>query len=104
MRPVLFLLLCVAPLAPALVAPANGARVPTRTPLLDWSDVSGATSYTLQLRETNKQGPRLVNTAVAASDYTAPRLKKNTPYVWRIRACHELYCSPRTRWWSFTTP
>ncbi|HZM80477.1 MAG TPA: hypothetical protein VFC19_32475 [Candidatus Limnocylindrales bacterium] len=73
------------PVAPALVSPADGATV-TQPVTFDWSDVTGAASYTLQIDNGDTfSAPFTVEVTVATSQYTASGLPTQRMW-WRVRA------------------
>jgi hypothetical protein len=72
--------------APTLLAPANGARLNVgQTASFDWSDVSGAASYTIQISTSSTFASTVVNQGVTASQFATAALPKATLY-WRVRA------------------
>ena len=74
---------------PSLIVPADGSKPITRTPFLDWTDVSGATSYTLWLSTRPDLSPLLLSPALAASQYqvtTTDNLQSLTTYHWKVKA------------------
>jgi hypothetical protein len=72
--------------APALLAPASGARFsPGQTISFDWSDVSGAASYTIQVSTSSSFTTTKVNAAVTPSQFSTSSLPK-ADYFWRARA------------------
>jgi hypothetical protein len=96
---------CGAPAAPVLAAPANGATGIAASPVLDWGDSAGATSYEVQVAaDAAFTSVVRAATALAASAWTvSPALGNGTPYYWRARATNG--CGPGA-WsggWSFTT-
>ena len=96
---------CPTPATPSVLSPANGATCVSTTPLLDWSDVSGATSYEVQVC-TNSGCTSVARSATpTASSWTvSPALSNNTQYWWRARARNA--CGSWSAWgtiWSFTT-
>ena len=75
-----------APAAPTLVSPANGATGVTQPVSLDWSDVSGAVSYTVEIDDSSSfTTPLVVSQSVNGSLFTAPSLAA-TQHWWRVRA------------------
>jgi hypothetical protein len=76
-----------APDAPTLVSPANDARfAPGTTITFDWSDVSGAASYTIQIDDSDSfSAPLIVNQTTTASQFTTSTLP-TTRMWWRVRA------------------
>jgi hypothetical protein len=74
-------------LPPVLVSPADGGQALTTRPAFDWNDVSGATSYMLQISASLAFSPRLVYTGVTASHYTPTSdLPRAVLLYWRVYA------------------
>jgi hypothetical protein len=74
----------VTPAAPALVSPAQGAT-PAQPIAFDWSDVSGATSYRIQIDDSSAfSTPIVVDQSTTASQFTAPTLAARQHW-WRVR-------------------
>ncbi|MET0739412.1 MAG: FG-GAP-like repeat-containing protein [Acidimicrobiales bacterium] len=72
------------PSAPTLLSPAN-AGTPAQPVTLDWSDVSAATSYRVQIDDSSTiSSPFVVDQTVTASQLTAPTLAVKQ-YWWRVR-------------------
>jgi hypothetical protein len=79
---------CVAPAAPTLTSPANGAAGVAVSPTLDWGDVASASSYEVQVA-TDSAFTNVVRsaTALTSSQWTvSPALSPVTTYFWRARA------------------
>jgi hypothetical protein len=73
------------PAAPTLVSPAQGATV-SQPVTLDWTDVSAATSYRVQIDDSsNFSAPRAVDQTITASQLPAPNLSARRHW-WRVRA------------------
>jgi hypothetical protein len=74
-----------APAAPALLSPASNARV--AQPInFDWSDVSGATSYEIQIDDSNNfTAPLTLSQTVGVSQATITGLPAQRLF-WRVRA------------------
>jgi hypothetical protein len=73
---------------PTLLAPANNSIGQSLTPLLDWSDITGALTYEVQVSTDSLFGTTVVNqTGLAASQYSVPAsiLSNYTVYYWRAR-------------------
>ena len=72
--------------APTLVSPASDARLQPGTVNFDWSDVAGATGYTIQI-DTNQsfQAPFTLETTTTTSQHTATTLPTQRLW-WRVRA------------------
>jgi hypothetical protein len=94
------------PLAPTLLLPANNATGVSLTPFMDWTDVSGATTYRLQV-STNIAFTNIVynNIAITASEFTLPSgyLIGSTQYYWRVAAINSGGQGPYSTVWTFTT-
>jgi hypothetical protein len=73
--------------APSLVSPADDARFPPGTTItFDWTDVSGAASYTIQIDDSDAfTTPRIATQTVGASQTTIGGLP-TTRMWWRVRA------------------
>jgi hypothetical protein len=73
--------------APTLVSPANDARFPPGSTItFDWSDVSGAAGYTIQIDDSSTfTAPLTVNQTTTASQFTTSSLP-TTRMWWRVRA------------------
>jgi hypothetical protein len=72
------------PAAPALLSPAQDAR-PAQPVVLDWTDVSAATSYRIQIDDSsNFSAPLVVDQTVTASRFTASTLGARQHW-WRVR-------------------
>jgi hypothetical protein len=73
--------------APSLVSPAADARFsPGASITFDWTDVSGAASYTIQIDDQDSFAtPLLVNSNTTASQFTTNTLPTIRMW-WRVRA------------------
>jgi hypothetical protein len=73
--------------APALVSPAADARFsPGASITFDWTDVSGAASYTIQIDDSDTFAtPQVVNSNTTVSQFTTSTLPM-TRMWWRVRA------------------
>ena len=90
------------PAAPSLFSPANGAT-PSQPIAFDWSDVANATSYTIQVDDSNPfTSPLVRNQSVADSRFTTTGLA-SVRHWWRVRAVNS--AGAAGAWsavWSFT--
>jgi len=79
--------LCISLSKPSLLSPAKRAKIST-TPTLDWSDVSGAPSYEVQVATDSKfSNVVAAQTGLTASEWTVtPALGGSTTLFWRVRA------------------
>jgi len=72
--------------APSLVSPAADARFSPGTSItFDWTDVSGAASYTIQIDDSDTFSTPLVNSNTTASQFTTNTLPTIRMW-WRVRA------------------
>ena len=73
--------------APTLISPADAAVV-TQPVTFDWSDVSGAAFYTIQVDEISAFGaPLIMSESTTASQFTTSSLPDgNWNWFWRVRA------------------
>ena len=73
--------------APALISPASDARFSPGTNItFDWSDVSGAASYTIQIDNDNSfSAPQTVSRDTTVSQFSTNTLPTTTMW-WRVRA------------------
>lgn len=94
------------PVAPLLISPTDGANGQSTTPILDWSDVSGASTYGTQLSGNVNFTSTIVNVSgLTVSTYTVPSglLANNTTYFWRANASNGLGTSTWSLIRFFTT-
>lgn len=85
------------PAAPTLISPADGANGISTTPILDWSDITIASTYGVQLSGNVNFTTTLVNVSnLTVSNYTVGSgiLSNNTTYFWRANASNGLGTSP----------
>jgi hypothetical protein len=73
--------------APSLLSPANDARfLPGQAITFDWTDVTGAASYTIEIDDSETfAAPLIVSQSVGASHYTNSTLPTRRMW-WRVRA------------------
>ncbi|HZI14190.1 MAG TPA: PepSY domain-containing protein [Myxococcus sp.] len=96
---------CTPPGVATLSTPANGATGVAQAPVLDWSDVAGATSYEVQVA-TDSAFTNVVRSASALSASSwavSPALAGNTSYFWRVRAVNNCASGGFSAAFSFTT-
>jgi len=73
------------PGVPTLLSPAQDAT-PAQPVAFDWTDVSAATSYRIQIDESNDfANPLVVDRIVTASQFTASTLNAGQRHWWRVR-------------------
>ena len=95
---------CSVPGTPSLSSPANGATGVSTTPTLDWSDVSGATSYDVQVcSDSGCSSVVRSQTGLGSSQWgVTPALSSGILYWWRARANNTCGPGPWSGTWSFT--
>jgi hypothetical protein len=73
--------------APAQITPAADARfLPGTNVTFDWSDITGAASYTIQVSDsTSFPSPLIVGQTGGASQFSTSTLPTKTMW-WRVRA------------------
>jgi len=77
----------VVPLDFGTIAPENGSTTNDTTPLLDWSDVTGATGYEIQIAATEASVTSATASTVTASEYQiSTALAAGGVQYWRVRA------------------
>jgi hypothetical protein len=101
-----FTTIIAAPPAPVLISPLNGATNVSLTPTMDWTDVSGATAYQLQISTSSSFSSFVLNVEVPqVSQYTVPSgvLQGYTLYYWRVASKNSGGQGAFSSSWSFTT-
>ncbi len=87
--------------------PANLSLLPVSSKKIDatWSDVVDETSYELQWskKEDFSSGVKTKVLGADITSHTAKKLKRNTTYYFRLRACNSFGCSQHTNTVSATT-
>jgi hypothetical protein len=92
---------------PTLISPTDSSTIPVTNFLFDWSNVSGATTYRIQISTSSNFGTLFVNIVTTASQYThtTPSFSYNTMYYWRVNATNAGGTSQWSSvWWFFTAP
>jgi hypothetical protein len=101
-----FTTVVAAPSAPTLLTPSNSATGVALTPVLDWNDVAGVTSYQIQV-STNAGFTAIIKdtSGVLSSQYQVlvGALSNNTQYYWRVNATNAGGTSAFTSAFNFTT-
>jgi large repetitive protein len=94
------------PLAPTLILPVNNATNVSLTPYFDWTDVTGSSSYRLQIATNSTFSNLVVNTIIFnESEFTLPsgNLIGNTVYYWRVAGINSGGQGPYSSVFVFTT-
>lgn len=101
-----FKTLLMAPAAPVLLDPPNGATGISTTPTLDWDSVQHASSYRIQISEDPGFGTFIINSFIPTfSQYNVQGgfLLNNRLYYWRVSASNYAGTSPYSPVWNFRT-
>jgi hypothetical protein len=80
---------CDTPPAPTLIAPRGNIGVCDTTPLLDWTDVSTADRYNIQVDDSYSFTSPVIDTSCAASNYTPTSPLERRRWYWRVRSHNE---------------
>ncbi|MBX7047143.1 MAG: T9SS type A sorting domain-containing protein [Ignavibacteria bacterium] len=93
------------PSAPTLQSPANGASNVVVTPTFQWSAVTGATSYKIQVSTVSNFAVIVDSAIVATNSYTiaAGILQPATGYFWRVNASNAIGTSTYSTTFNFST-
>lgn len=89
------------PNAPALISPSSGTTVPLNG-TLQWSVVTGAKSYDVQI-DTDDKFVKPGGGTVTAAFYQLSGLESGKKYYWRVRVTTDGGTSDWSSAWSFTT-
>jgi uncharacterized repeat protein (TIGR01451 family) len=100
-----FTTIIAAPLAPVLVAPANGSSNEPVTSALFWNTSNTATNYDLQVATDTGFAQKVIpdDTTLADTFKNVTGLLNSTTYYWRVRAKNIGGWSNWSNTWSFTT-
>ncbi|MEI7484658.1 MAG: YCF48-related protein [Ignavibacteriota bacterium] len=93
-----------APTAPVLLLPVNGALAVSKTPLMDWSDAAGATSYKILISTVSNFVVITDSSTVTTSQYQVPvgKLQDLFTYFWKVNASNSFGTSSWSEIWMFT--
>jgi len=96
---------CALPAVPSLSSPADGSSTSDTTPYFDWSSVSGATLYHIQVDDNSSFSSPEIDTTTSDSDYTPESpLSPDTHYYWHVQASNACGTRSWSAVWAFTTP
>ncbi|MCK4789392.1 MAG: hypothetical protein KAV87_36960, partial [Desulfobacteraceae bacterium] len=74
------------PEPPSLVIPLNGDTIYVLSVYLDWTDISGADYYQVQVDNNSSFSSPEIDAQTSSSNYSASGLADLTQYHWRVRA------------------
>jgi len=94
-----------APPPPSLIYPANNATTIPLTPTMQWSAVSSASSYRIQIALNNNFNPVVLDQTTPNNSFTVPSgfLIGNTNYYWRVASINAGGQGTYSAAWMFTT-
>jgi len=87
------------PPTPTLVSPTNGSTVEDLTPTFDWSDATGATSYTILVDNNSTFASPEINQSPTISIYTPGSNLTAGTYYWKVLATNEAGSSSYSTVW-----
>jgi serine protease AprX len=90
------------PSTPSLMSPSDGSGTCGTTPAFDWSSVSGATSYRIQVDNNSSFASPEIDTITASSEYTPTLALSPGTYYWRVLSSNSCGDSSWSASWSFT--
>ncbi len=89
---------------PTLLAPLNNSSSIPTNPVLEWSSVENASSYTLQIAtDADFENIIVDDTEIIDTSNQVNDLIIYTTYFWRVKAANNLVESPWSEVWNFTT-
>lgn len=88
------------PVAPTLAAPADASTLFILKPVFDWSDVSGATSYTIQVDNNSDFSSPEITNSPTASTYTPGADMSTGTYYWKVLATNSFGSSSYSSVWN----
>jgi hypothetical protein len=91
-----------APATPTLSAPPDGGGMCSAAPAFDWSSVSRATSYRIQVDDDAVLGSPAISTTTTASYYAHGSPLPLDTYYWRVMASNAAGDSPWSDVWDVT--
>ncbi len=77
---------CPLPNIPTLATPADGESNITLPINFDWSDISGATGYHIQVDDQSNFADPEISVSTSSSQYSSSALSEEITYYWRVRA------------------
>jgi subtilisin family serine protease len=90
------------PPTPTLISPADASSTSDATPTFDWSDASGATSYTILVDDASNFSSPVINQSPTSSTYTPGTDLATGVYYWKVLATNSDGSSSYSGVWDFT--
>lgn len=92
------------PSPPSLTSPANGATGVALSTTLQWSSVSGATSYNVQVSDKSNFSSLIDEASgISGTSKSISGLSNSTKYYWRVSATNAGGTGSYSATWNFTT-
>ncbi len=91
-----------APLAPSLSSPSNGSSTCDTTPYFDWSPVSGAVSYHIQVDDNSSFSSPEIDTPASTPYYMPESALSPGTYYWQVWASNSCGDGPWSSVWTIT--
>lgn len=92
------------PAVPVLISPLNYSVYQPQNLKLDWTTVTGAENYKIQISKDSLFVKSTVNDSTVFTKYYPPSsLEGNTKYYWRVKSQNSAGSSAYSSVWSFTT-
>ncbi len=89
--------------APTLLMPENNKTQVELSPTLQWGEVTGASTYQVQVAKDDQFTDMVVDTQVTSATFQMDSLNYDTPYYWRVRAINYTGNGLWSETWSFRT-
>lgn len=92
--------------APVQISPENNSSNISITPELQWSTVTGAAGYRLQVAKVPTFSSSQIvfdSTGIQNTAFVIPKLEGETKYYWKVQGIGNGYDGPKSIVWSFTT-
>ncbi len=84
-----FTIITQGPPPPSLVSPSNGDTLTDNTPSFDWTDVSGAVEYEIQVDNNSDFSSPEIDEIVSTSGYVSSISLSDGVYYWKVRGENE---------------
>ena len=92
------------PAIPTLISPSNGAKEVSTSPNFQWSSVTGAKTYRIQISKQSNFGTIVVdNATLTTNSLQVNNLEEGITYYWRVSASNEAGDSNFSEAWTFST-
>jgi hypothetical protein len=89
------------PSAPALLGPDHGSSIYDRTPTFAWQGIDAASSYRIQVDDSESFDSLLIDETVTSASYTPADALPDGTYYWRVLASNDCGSSGWSAQWRF---